>query len=79
MILAHQGPRLRSGRAPVFALLFDMNALWEHYIAVLLRRACFENSAGKPESARAVLLRVMDIEPAGLAARIELADSLRDR
>ncbi len=39
MILAHQGPRLRSGDNRVFALLFDMNALWERYIAVLFRRA----------------------------------------
>lgn len=39
MILAHQGPRLRAGRARVFALLFDMNTLWERYIAALLRRA----------------------------------------
>ena len=29
---------LRAGRARVFALLFDMNLLWERYIAVLLRR-----------------------------------------
>ncbi len=38
MILAHQGPHLRAGRERVFALLFDMNRLWERYIAVLLRR-----------------------------------------
>jgi len=39
MILAHQGPQLRAGRARVFALLFDMNTLWERYIAALVRRA----------------------------------------
>lgn len=39
MILAQQGPQLRHGRDRVFALLFDMNVLWEWYIAVLLRRA----------------------------------------
>ena len=39
MILAQQGPQLRAGRERVFALLFDMNLLWERYIAVLLRRA----------------------------------------
>jgi 5-methylcytosine-specific restriction enzyme subunit McrC len=38
MILAHQGPQLRAGRTPVFALLFDMNALWERYVAVLVRK-----------------------------------------
>jgi 5-methylcytosine-specific restriction enzyme subunit McrC len=38
MILAQQGPQLRAGRERVFALLFDMNALWERYVAVLLRR-----------------------------------------
>ena len=39
MILAQHGPHLRVGRERVFALLFDMNALWERYVAVLLRRA----------------------------------------
>lgn len=39
MILEHQGPHLRAGRNRVFALLFDMNALWERYIAALVRRA----------------------------------------
>lgn len=38
MILAEQGPHLRVGRERVFALLFDMNALWERYVATLLRR-----------------------------------------
>lgn len=39
MILAQQGPQLRAGADRVFALLFDMNALWERYVATLLRRA----------------------------------------
>ena len=39
MILAQQGPHLRAGRERVFALLFDMNTLWERYIVTLLRRA----------------------------------------
>jgi 5-methylcytosine-specific restriction enzyme subunit McrC len=39
MILAHQGPKLQSGGERVFALLFDMNALWERYVATLMRRA----------------------------------------
>lgn len=43
LILAHRGPQLRSGRERVFALLFDMNALWERYIAVLLRRVAPPN------------------------------------
>lgn len=38
MILAQQGPQLRAGRERVFALLFDMNTLWERYIVTLLRR-----------------------------------------
>lgn len=38
MILSHRGPQLRAGTGRVFALLFDMNALWERYVAVLLRR-----------------------------------------
>lgn len=40
MILEQQVPELRAGATPVFALLFDMNMLWERYIAVLFRRAC---------------------------------------
>jgi 5-methylcytosine-specific restriction enzyme subunit McrC len=39
MILEQQVPELRAGRTPVFALLFDMNLLWERYIAALFRRA----------------------------------------
>jgi 5-methylcytosine-specific restriction enzyme subunit McrC len=39
MVLASQGPELEAGRARVFALLFDMNALWERYIAGLAKRA----------------------------------------
>lgn len=38
LILSQRGPQLRTGRERVFALLFDMNVLWERYIAVLLRR-----------------------------------------
>jgi len=38
MILEHQGPQLRAGPRRVFALLFDMNALWERYVAALFRR-----------------------------------------
>jgi 5-methylcytosine-specific restriction enzyme subunit McrC len=38
LILTQQGPQLRAGRDHVFALLFDMNILWERYVAVLLRR-----------------------------------------
>lgn len=39
IILEHRAPRLRAGRARVLALLFDMNALWEQYVAALFRRA----------------------------------------
>ncbi len=39
LILAHQGPGLRHGGERVFALLFDMDRLWERFVAVLLRRA----------------------------------------
>jgi 5-methylcytosine-specific restriction enzyme subunit McrC len=39
MILDQLGPHLRAGRARVFSLLFDMNVLWERYVATLLRRA----------------------------------------
>jgi 5-methylcytosine-specific restriction enzyme subunit McrC len=39
MILEHAAPQLRAGRSRVFALLFDMNMLWERYVAALFRRA----------------------------------------
>ncbi|MEC7521169.1 MAG: hypothetical protein VYE22_14930 [Myxococcota bacterium] len=38
LILFQLAPDVRSGRAPFLALLFDMNALWERYIAALARR-----------------------------------------
>lgn len=39
LLLEHRTPNLRGGALPVFALLFDMNVLWERYVAVLIRRA----------------------------------------
>ncbi|MCA9628850.1 MAG: hypothetical protein KC766_14325, partial [Myxococcales bacterium] len=38
LILKQRSPALRGGGSEVFALLFDMNQLWEAYIATLLRR-----------------------------------------
>lgn len=39
MILEQRAPELRAGQVPVFAVLFDMNLLWERYVASLFRRA----------------------------------------
>jgi 5-methylcytosine-specific restriction enzyme subunit McrC len=39
LIIHARGPQLRTGGEPIFALLFDMNTLWERYIAALARRA----------------------------------------
>jgi len=39
LILAQRAPELRAGEHSVFAVLFDMNALWEHYVGWLFRRA----------------------------------------
>jgi 5-methylcytosine-specific restriction enzyme subunit McrC len=39
MILEQRAPELRAGQAPVFSVLFDMNILWERYVASLFRRA----------------------------------------
>jgi 5-methylcytosine-specific restriction enzyme subunit McrC len=39
MILEQRAPELRAGQVPVFAVLFDMNILWERYVAALFRRA----------------------------------------
>jgi 5-methylcytosine-specific restriction enzyme subunit McrC len=39
LILECLAPALSAGRTPVFALLFDINILWERYIAALFRKA----------------------------------------
>ena len=39
LILEQKAPELRTGTHHVFALLFDMNALWERYVGWLFRRA----------------------------------------
>lgn len=39
MILEQRAPELRAGQVPVFSVLFDMNILWERYVASLFRRA----------------------------------------
>ncbi len=39
MLSEQRAPELRAGGSPVFALLFDMNLLWERYVASLFRRA----------------------------------------
>lgn len=39
MILEQRAPELCAGQVPVFAVLFDMNLLWERYVASLFRRA----------------------------------------
>lgn len=39
LILHRESPDLQAGREDVFALLFDMNVLWEAWVAETLRRA----------------------------------------
>lgn len=39
LLLEHRPPTLRHGEQAVFGLLFDMNRLWERYVAGLVRRA----------------------------------------
>ena len=38
LILFHLAPDIRSGPVPLLALLFDMNRLWERYVATMARR-----------------------------------------
>jgi 5-methylcytosine-specific restriction enzyme subunit McrC len=38
LLLAEHAPELRAGSAPVFALLFDMEVLWERYVAAAFRK-----------------------------------------
>lgn len=39
LILEQRSPALRAGGSRVFALLFDMNVLWELYVGAMFRRA----------------------------------------
>ncbi|MBZ0118622.1 MAG: McrC family protein, partial [Sandaracinaceae bacterium] len=52
LIILHHSPRLRAGDADLLALLFDMNALWEAYVAVILRRAAPDGMTVSSQSAR---------------------------
>jgi 5-methylcytosine-specific restriction enzyme subunit McrC len=52
MILEMHGPQLRAGKTPVFALLFDMNLLWERYVAALFRRAAVAGIAVSTQESR---------------------------
>lgn len=63
MILEQQVPALRTGRTPVFALLFDMNLLWERYIAALFRRCRGPGLEVNTQESRAFW------KPAGATAR----------
>ncbi|MEQ9323258.1 MAG: hypothetical protein RIF41_29105, partial [Polyangiaceae bacterium] len=38
LVLFHLSPNVMQGHTPLLALLFDMNALWERYVATLARR-----------------------------------------
>lgn len=38
LLLTSLGPNLSAGREPLLALLFDMNTLWESYVAALAKR-----------------------------------------
>lgn len=38
LILFHLAPNVMQGKTPLVALLFDMNSLWERYVAVMARR-----------------------------------------
>ena len=39
MLLEHRTPQLRHGASPVFAILFEMETLWERYVTWLFRKA----------------------------------------
>lgn len=41
LIILNYAPNISSGSERMLALLFDMNSLWEEYILVQLKKACF--------------------------------------
>lgn len=63
LILEQYAPDLLSGKAPVFALFFDMNLLWERFIAAMFRRAAPAGIHVKTQEGAAFW------KPAGSAAR----------
>lgn len=52
MLLQRMAPTLRSGAVEVFALLFDMNILWERYIASVIRRVAPRDLAVSTQESR---------------------------
>ena len=53
MILEQTTPELTHGRMPVFALLFDMNVVWERFIRALFKRAAPASLAVTSQDSRA--------------------------
>lgn len=52
MILEQVAPTLEHGRTDVFAFLFDMNLLWESYVATLFRRAKVQGLSVRTQESR---------------------------
>lgn len=53
LILLGRAPNLRAGAAPVLALMFDMNLLWERFVAVTLQRVAPTGLRVSTQSSRA--------------------------
>ncbi len=52
LILLHLAPDVRHGDTPMLALLFDMNALWERYVAATARRVRLPGLEVRAQDAR---------------------------
>lgn len=53
LILFNLAPDVRQGQTPLLALLFDMNALWERYVATLARRLHLPNRTVRTQDSKA--------------------------
>lgn len=78
MILESVASTLTRGRKEVVAFLFDMNRLWESYVAALFRGACVPGLRVKTQASR-IFWRAEGCRPKTVRPDIVIADAATDR
>lgn len=53
LLMMNLGPQLSSGREPLLAMLFDMNKLWESYVAAIARKVSVDGVTVRTQDSRA--------------------------